>query len=307
MLFSKGHLLQGACLALLAICFNGCRSQSEPQSFTPPTPHPATYEHHPLHGTVLGLSPQTSQITVRHDAIPGFMPAMTMSYMVKDSSVLARLQTGDEINATMLVPDNAESYQLDQIQVIGHATGQALATLPAHALLTGESIPDVELENQDGKRIHLRSYSGKALLVTFIYTRCPMPTACPMITSHFARVHALLATNPAVYAASHQLSITLDPAYDTPKVLRNYGLAYLGDQPAGFAHWELARTAPNDLKSLAASFGLEYHQQDNQILHTVRTVLIGRNGKLVRTWDGSSWKPQEIADAVALSASGSTK
>lgn len=304
---AKDLLLGGFMLVLLALGVWGCRSQNATGDLEPqPAPSRAP-EHYVLHGTVLGISTQTGELTVQHDEIHGFMPAMTMAYKIADPAVLPHLRAGDEIAAVMLVPVTTEGYRLDAIKVLRHGGSAELAALPPHTLLPGEAIPDVLLENQDGKPLHLRTSSDRALLLTFIYTRCPMPTACPMIASHFARVNTLLAANPQLAARSHLLSITLDPVYDTPPVLRAYGLAYLGDRPEGFAHWEFARTEPSQLKSLAAAFGLEYHEENNQIVHTVRTILIDRSGHVSRTWDGSSWKPQEVADAVAAVALGKAR
>lgn len=256
---------------------------------------------YPLHGVVLGVSAQAGTLTVRHDEIHGVMPAMTMNYAVKDAQTLGRLAAGDEISAQMLVPEGNAEYTLEAITVLRHAA-VAKDTLPAHVLLPGELVPDVALVDQDGKQIHLREFAGKALLLTFIYTRCPMPTACPMISSHMTQVNRLLQADQKARAGSHLLSVTLDPDYDAPEVLRRYGLAYLADDAAGFAHWSFARTSPQDLPALAAAFGLAYRAENNQITHTMRTVLIGVDGRVTQLWEGSGWKPEEVAGAVKLAA-----
>jgi protein SCO1/2 len=168
--------------------------------------------------------------------------------------------------------------------------------------MAGEPVPDIPLVNQDGKSIHLKDFQGKAVLLTFIYTRCPMPTACPLITSHFARVHKNLEKDPKAYAASHLMSITLDPVYDTPSILRQYGLAYLDADASGFSQWDFARSTPEDLKSLAEAFGLQYTEENNQITHTMQTTLIGPDGRVVKTWSGSGWDPDELANAVQVAA-----
>jgi len=268
----------------------------------------ATVKRYPLRGKVLSIQLSKQQITVQHEDIPGFMPGMTMPFHVKDASALKRLAPGDQISAVLLVRTADESYEVDEIRVLRPAAaGTSGGAVQGHPLQLGDSLPDAVLTNQDNKSVHLSSYRGKLLLVTFIYTRCPMPTACPMITSHFARVHALLSADAKLAAQSHLLSITLDPTYDTPQVLRRFGLAYLHDHPEGFAHWEFLRSEPAELQKLASTFGLEYHQEDHQILHTVRTLLIDKNGRVLRTWDGSSWKPQEIVDVMASAAPGAKR
>ena len=92
-------------------------------------------------------------------------------------------------------------------------------------------MPDVPLVNQDGKTLHLADFKGKAVLLTFIYTRCPFPTFCPLISSEFAAIHNDLAQTPPIYGKTHLLSVSLDPNYDTAPVLRKYGLAYLKTTP----------------------------------------------------------------------------
>src|SRR6185436_5921491 len=115
------------------------------------------------------------------------------------------------------------------------------------------------------KTIRLADFKGKALLVTFIYTRCPLPNFCPRLSSEFARIHEDLAKTPEDYSRTHLLEITLDPSYDTPEVLRKYGLAYLHDNAAGFSHWEFASAPADKLDMLAAAFGLSYEDTDNSI------------------------------------------
>jgi protein SCO1/2 len=291
----------GCVLVVFLLVQVGCKPRTEPPASAPV--HVLNgVARYPLHGVVLGVSAEAGELTVRHDEIHGVMPAMTMNYKIRDAAVLKSLQAGDEINAQLLVPEGNADYALEAITVLRHAA-VAKDTLPAHTLLVGEPVPDISLVNQDGRKIHLRGFAGRAVLLTFVYTRCPMPTACPMISSHMAQVHNLLAADSKTYAGSHLLSVTLDPAYDAPEVLRRYGLAYLSDDPAGFAHWEFARTSPQDLQTLAGAFGLAYRAENNQITHSMRTVLLGADGKVVQVWEGSGWKPQDVAEAVKQATS----
>ena len=282
---------------------SGCRRQGDSSSGAELHPVPVTIRHYRLHGMVLATSVATDEITVQHGDIPGFMPAMTMVYKVKNLSDVQKLRPGDEITADILAPSDSDNYLLDQV-VITSKKGRALppSMLPAHQLMVGETVPDVPLVNQDGKAIHLTDYLGKAVLVTFIYTRCPMPTACPLITSHFAKVNDLLEKTPAAYAASQLISVSLDPSYDKPPVLRQYGLAYLDDNAAAFGHWEFAVTTPADLKRLAQAFGLQYTEEDNQITHTMQTTLLDKDNRVAQQWPGSGWNPADIASAVGTLA-----
>jgi len=291
-------------LAILILSLgSACRKQDEAPAGGELHPVAAAVKHVHLEGLVLATSVPTNEITVKHGAIPDFMPAMTMVYKVKNPADVQKLRPGDEISADVLVPSDSDDYLLDKIVITsekGRNTPPSL--LPPHQLMIGETVPDVPLVNQDSRAIHLQDYRGQAVLITFIYTRCPMPTACPLITSHFAEVNELLGRNPKAYAASHLISISLDPNYDKPAVLRQYGLAYLDDKASAFSHWEFADTTPGDLKKLAEAFGLQYSEEDNQITHTMQTTLIDSNSKVAQQWGGSGWSPNEVASAVESAA-----
>ena len=281
----------------------GCHKSTDGQAGVEIHPANTPVDRYHLRGLVLATSAATDEITVQHGDIPGFMPAMTMAYKLKDPTEIQKLKPGDEISADVLVHSDSDDYLLDTVVITSEARrGLLPAMLPPHQLMVGEVVPDLPLVNQDGKMIHLKDYRGKALLITFIYTRCPMPTACPLITSHFAKVNRDLARDSKAYDASHLISISLDPAYDKPSVLRQYGLAYLDDNAAAFSHWEFADTTPADLKRLAEAFGLQYSEEDNQITHTMATTLIGPDSKVEKTWAGSDWIPDDVANAVRSSA-----
>jgi len=299
-LLSRHHVVGAAILSSVVFVFGiGChRSADNPPGVAlHPTSTPVDRYH--LHGLVLATSAATGEITVQHGNIPGFMPAMTMAYKLKDPTEIQKLKPGDEISADILVHSDSDDYLLDSVTITSEARrGLLPAMLPPHQLMVGETVPDLPLMNQDGRMIRLKDYRGKALLITFIYTRCPMPTACPLITSHFAKVNNVLARDPKAFNASHLISISLDPAYDKPPVLRRYGLAYLDDNAGAFSHWEFADTTPGDLKKLAEAFGLQYSEENNQITHTMATTLINPDSKVAQTWAGSDWKPEDVANAV---------
>lgn len=254
-----------------------------------------TGKHYELDGVITAIDRAHQTLTVRHQAIAGFMPAMTMVYGLRDPKQMNQLKTGDSIHAGIQTPAKDDVYLLDDVRVTGHGESASAEVTP---LKINDRVPDVWMMNQDGVSTHLAGYRGKVLLVTFIYTRCPLPTACPMISSHFAALHAQLSQDAQVLTRTHMLSITLDPEYDTPAVLRRYGMAYLDNNHAGFSHWEFARTAPGDLEKLAHAFGLEYRSEGRQITHTVRTLLISADGRLIESWNGSGWDPDAVAATI---------
>jgi protein SCO1/2 len=225
------------------------------------------------------------------------MAAMTMPYPVKDARGCQEAQAGALITADVVV-DGDKDYWLEPLTIKDETGRGSVSSLPPHALLPGEQVPDIALTNQDGKALDLTELRGKAVLITFIYTRCPFPNFCPLISSEFAAIHNELAKTPEDYERTHLISISLDPQYDTPPIMRKYGLGYLGNDPTGFEHWDFASTSPDDLKKLATAFGLEYFEQDNQITHSMDTILLATNGTVSQNWTGSEWKTSEVISAL---------
>jgi len=253
---------------------------------------------YPLQGEVVAKNIAAGEITVKHGDIPGFMMAMTMPYRVKSPAIVQELQPGDKIAAEVVVGSDRSDYWLEDIRITDESgRGQARPAMGTHMLMPGARVPDVALLNQNGRTIHLSDFSGKALLVTFLYTRCPMPDFCPRLSSQFARIHDELKKSPGDYSKTHLLTISFDPKYDTPTVLRKYGLSYLNGDEKGFSHWDFASTNPTDLHRLAQAFGLQYEEEDNQITHTMNIVLIAPNGTMSKFWS-TNWTWTELMESM---------
>ena len=257
----------------------------------------------PLQGEVLAKNASTDELTIKHGDIPGFMPAMTMPYKIKDATLMADVEVGDKIAAQASVDKKTGEYWLENIQVTNRSgRGQVKLEAP-HMLSPGEKVPDIPLVNQDGHTIRFADFKGKAVLLTFIYTRCPMPTFCPRLSSQFAKIHNELKKMGGDYDRTHLLTVSFDPKYDTAPVLRKYGLAYLDGDETGFSHWDFASTDATDLRSLAEAFGLQYEEQDNQIAHTMSIVLIGPDERVVKSWS-VEWTSEELLGALRSAAAG---
>ena len=251
-----------------------------------------------LRGQVLDKNLATNEITVNHEDIPGFMPAMTMPYKVKDPAVVQEVEPGDKIAADVVVAKNGNDYWLDDVRITDESGRKATkAPSPPQRLTAGERVPNLPLINQDGKTIHLDDFKGKALLMTFIYTRCPMPNFCPRLSSQFAKIHEDLEKTPEAYAKTHLLTVSFDPKYDATPVLRRYGLAYLDNDASGFAQWDFASAAPSEMREIADAFGLVYFEQGNQIAHSMDIVLISPQGKIVKYW-ATNWTTAELENAL---------
>jgi len=256
---------------------------------------------YPLQGEVVAKNAATNEITVNHGDIPGFMPAMAMPYRVKDPAVVQELQPGDQIAAEVMFGKNPSDYWLEDVRITRQSPRPSTPAVVPKMVLPGERVPDAALINQDGREIHFSDFAGRALLVTFIYTRCPMPDFCPRLSSQFAQIHNELKKNPEDYAKTHLLTISFDPKYDTPLVLRKYGLAYLDGDASGFSHWDFATTNPKDLRRLAEAFGLRYEGENDQISHAMDIVLIAPNGTVAQYWS-TNWTWTELMASMQNAA-----
>lgn len=254
-------------------------------------------KHYDLKGQVLDKKPATNEITVNHEDIPGFMSAMTMSYSVKDKNGFQQVEPGDVIAADVITAKNGNEYWLENIRIKDASGRKTIKPATVHRLDIGERVPDLTLINQDGKSFRLGDFKGKAVLITFIYTRCPMPTFCPRLSGQFSKIQDDLAKTPVDFAKTHLVTISFDPKYDTPPVLRKYGLAYLDNDPTGFSHWDFASTNAGDLRKIADAFGLEYFEEDNQIAHSMVIVLMSPEGTVAKYWS-TEWTTVELEDAL---------
>lgn len=247
-----------------------------------------------LKGKVLTVERDKHSITVAHEAVKDYMPAMTMPFTLRDDWPFEVLTQGDQITATLVI-DGTESW-LENI-VITQESADTSAPGPGGVVEAkeGTAIPDYGLVNQSGQPIHLAQYRGKVLLLTFIYTRCPIPEYCTLMSQNFAQIDAELAKEPDLYQKTHLLSISIDPEYDTPAVLRSYGAAHTGKYTdEKFTHWEFATGTKDQVKGIAQFFGLRYYADADQIVHGLRTVIITPDGKVAKVYRDNAWKPDEV-------------
>ncbi len=285
----------------------------------------ANARRYELKGQIVNFNKAQRQVIIKHEAVDGLMEGMTMPFTLKDDDAFDALRPGADIHATLVVDGSRSWIEHPTISAVvpdvanmspsssasgpsrndAERTGKlptplAIVTEPA----LGTEVPDVPLTNQDGQRIHLGGYKGRMLLLTFIYTRCPLPDYCLLMSENFAAVSRLLEQTPEVQQQTRLLSLTLDPAFDTPQKLREYGTTRGGQTGRdAFSRWDFATGDPDRIRETAHFFGLTYDQQNGQIVHSLRTALISPEGKLVKLYRGNQWQPAEVVrDLQALRA-----
>jgi protein SCO1/2 len=289
----KRLLLPALCLLGILTAVNGCRKGASPEAATS-----STVKRYQVRGVVVSTDPSKGQVTLDSEAIPGFMDAMIMPYTLKQPNILSELHAGDTITATLLAASNSD--QLDEIVVVGQAKADYKPPVAYRPLNPGDPVPNFKLLNQSGRLIHLNQFQGKVLLLTFIYTRCPLADYCPRMSRNFAALDKMLSADPQLYDNTHLLSVSFDPVYDTPAVLRSYGGAYTGNYTnETFKHWDFAAPPPVELADVLKFFLVgATPEKDKTITHSLSTVVIAPDGKIFKWYPTNDWTPDQLLGDV---------
>ena len=260
----------------------------------------AEAKRYSLKGKVVAADKTRKKATIEHEDIPGFMEAMTMDFPIHENWVWEDLQPGAEIRAELVVDNSAEDpFWLEKIGIIAAPNpNQPPPPIDARFAQIGKEIPDFTLVNQDGKRISTKDYRGKALAITFIYSRCPLPNFCIAMSKNFSDLALQLNDNAEMKDKIRLLSVSFDPQTDTPEKLRQYGQGYLGkNAKPDFTVWQLAVGSEKEIRRIADFFGLRYEvneEDKTQFNHSLRTAVISPEGKVTKIFPGSDWTPNDL-------------
>jgi protein SCO1/2 len=251
----------------------------------------ATYQ---LKGIVVASDAAKGEVTIDSEAIHGFMGAMIMPYKLAQPGIATELHPGDHITARLRVSESASL--LDQLVVTAQAKPDYKPSKFYNVPSPGQGVPDFKFTNQNAKTITFDQFRGKVLLVTFIYTRCPLPDYCIRMSRNFATIEHELAADPQLYNKTHLLSVSFDPAYDTPKVLRRYGSAYIGDHAGEtFSHWDFAAPSPSQLDAVEQFFDVGVSPgSENTLTHSLSTIVVAPSGKIFRWYPSNDWSPSSV-------------
>jgi len=260
-------------------------------------------------GRVAGIQNEGRTLVVEHEKIPGYMPPMIMPLPVADSSMTAPLEKGDAVQFRLAAGGRARQIALRTLPDTAVARNPARTTTPIKSaadggtqmLQQGDRVPaGLTLTNQAGESLQIGDYRGQALVLTFIYTRCPLPTYCPLMSKQFAALQPQLRER---YGEEAQLlSISFDPAYDTPQVLREYASKYTDRLDT----WTFATGDSSQVERATGLFGVHAQKTGSEeITHNLTTALIGPEGHVRRLWRGNDWTPEDVRQAVAQVAEAS--
>ncbi|HEV8118842.1 MAG TPA: SCO family protein [Thermoanaerobaculia bacterium] len=256
-------------------------------------------QRYTLKGVIREVNGARSEITVEHEAVPDFMGGMTMAFPVRDDPQVTRLlRPGDKIEATLVV--EKERYWLEKILTRGFVgtplppaetpspgkQSAVVTPVPNRGVQPGDPIPDFTLTDQTGKAVRFSQMRGEPVAVTFLYTRCPIATACPMTTAKFSKLDAMLDQKKF----GRLLTVTVDPEHDTPTVLAAYA-KMVGAKPK---RWQFLTGDPVAVAQVASSFGVMYYPEKGQVVHTQAVAVVDPKGRLATIYYGEHWEPEHI-------------
>ena len=255
----------------------------------------ASAKRYELRGIVRGVDAAKREVTVDHEEIAGYMDAMTMSFPVRDDpQVFEILRVGDRLQATLVVDEG--DYWIEGVLTKGFvattASGTPLPTArvitpePNRAVAVGDAVPDFTLTDQTGRDVRLSDMRGEPVAVTFIYTRCPIATACPLTTTRFAKLDSMLAAK----RFGRLLTISVEPERDTPKVLAEYA-SHLKADPE---RWKFLTGDPKAVADVASRFGVIYYPDAGQIVHAQAVAVVDASGRLATIYYGDNWEAEAI-------------
>jgi protein SCO1/2 len=261
----------------LALTLGGCAEPERPKSYV-------------ITGQVLAVHPDRQQITLKHEDILNFMPSMTMSFPVARPELLKGREPGELVTGVLEVTDALG--RLTALERTGFSALPADSNAVAMAgnlLEPGETAPDAALIDQDDRRRSFAEWRGTVTLLTFIYTRCPLPNFCPLMDRHFATLQREIAADPRLSGKVRLVSVSFDPEHDTPKVLA----AHAARLRANPGVWTFLTGDRVTIDRFAARFGVGLVRPSDatEITHNLRTMLLDAEGRLVKVYSGSEWTP----------------
>lgn len=260
----------------------------------------STTRQYEVRGIVRGFAPDRSSIDIEHEDIPGFMPSMTMPFSVRDQKEIGDLRIGEAVSFRMIVTD--KGLFLDRAQRIGAEDVHLAARAPiprntqesSPRLREGDAMPAFSLVDQDGKALTPETFRGRPFVVTFVFTRCPVPNFCPRMSQNFSEIEKAIRNDRTKFGNARLLSITLDPAFDTPRVLKEYAAHLGGDAKI----WSFATGEEKEIDALTRAFSVYRQTEGGTISHGLATALIDKNGRIEKIWRGNGWTPNEVVLAI---------
>jgi len=306
-------------VSVLAGTLVGCGSKPQPESAKPAIPEnsealpksspaPTVQDSDPkvffVRGIVKELQLTESKVIIEHEEIPDFMVAMTMPFNLDDTNDFTGITTNDRIHFRLVV-ETGRSW-IDQIKKTGSATltNATRKTFrlvrEVKALGEGDVLPNYPFTNHLGQAFQTTDFKGKALAITLIFTRCPLPDFCPRMSENFNRAYRILNNDKDAPDNWHLMTLSFDPEFDTPSVLKSYSTRFEADPKK----WSFATGALIEIDDITERFGMYFARENTGITfnHNLRTIVIDGAGKVHKIFIGNTWKPEELVAEMKKAA-----
>ncbi len=240
-----------------------------------------------VRGTVQEVNLDQQTLVIQHQEIPGYMKAMTMPFRVRNTNLLSGIEPGHEINFLLKVtPSNGwieritiTGARIDEMRVL-HRSFTALNTNSAVKLNLVDALSAYKFTNEFGQPVHLNTYKGQAIGLTFFFTSCPFPEFCPRLMRDFSEASHAIQKDSNSPTNWHLFALTIDPEVDTPGVLHKCGKTY-GYDPE---HWSFLSTDLEALGEITKNFGFQLKREGKVINHSFYTAVINPEGDLRNFW-----------------------
>ena len=241
-------------------------------------------------GTIIEVREETNEFIIHHDVIPGFMMAMTMPFTLKDSIYSNIFSVGDSVHFRLII--DKEQAVASDFRLKGNGT------LPNYddnwkdqfsPLEIGEIINNASFLDLDSHNVSLAAGDGKFRFISYIFTRCPMPNMCPAVIAK----NQYLAETFAETDKIEFILISFDYIYDTPSVMKSF-YSFHKDAYSNMKFYSSIGHL-NDIfmmagQSLVSFWGVK----EDDIGHTLRSIIIDPERRLMKAYDGTDWAPESI-------------
>jgi protein SCO1 len=288
-------------LALMLLAA-GCKPSADQNPPHDP-PAPTNQQMYQVTGVVQDVDLPGSSVKIKHDAIPGYMSAMTMPFEVRDTNELAGLEAGYPVAFRLFVTEN--DAWIDQIRKTGPKTnilptgGPVRIVREVELLNEGDRFPEYQFTNQLGEAFSTAAFKGQAFAINFLFTRCPYPLFCPLTAKNFSETQQKLLAMTDGPKNWHLLTISFDPEFDTPPVLKGYAELYRYNPE----RWTFATGRLSEITTIGEQVGLVFLRDANgSIDHNLRTVVIDAAGRVQKIIVGNEWKSDELVAEMIKAA-----
>jgi protein SCO1/2 len=256
--------------------------------------------HFQVRGIVREIEADDDSLRIEHEDIPGYMPSMTMPFNVRDASEIDGLKPGDAISFKFVV--TGDRSWIEDVHPVDRASVRlpekstpvpVSRNRPPH-VEEGDALPGFKLTDQQGRTIDNETFEGRALVLTFIFTRCAVPDFCPLMSRNFETIEDRIQQDPHLASKVRLLSVSFDHEFDTPEVLAGYAARFSDNDDL----WRFASGDSEEIDRLTGAFRVFTRSERGTIDHSLCTALVDADGTIRHIWRGNFWKPDEVVTAL---------